>query len=105
MRKIFGLLLGAYSWINILSACAVERFEVLPDLPEPLAAAQASSVSTTSSNVINDTVTQSVGQEPNILSVVLSLVFVILLIYATGIIYTKLNRVGAKTLKKQLQEK
>lgn len=105
MRKIFGLLLGAYSWINILSAFAVERFEVLPDLPEPLAAAQASSVSTTSSNVINDTVTQSVGQEPNILSVVLSLVFVILLIYATGIIYTKLNRVGAKTLKKQLQEK
>ena len=104
MRKIFGLFLGAYSWINVLSACAVERFEVLPDLPEPLAAAQASSVSTTSSNAVNNTVAQSVGQEPNILSVVLSLVFVILLIYATGIIYAKLNKVGAKALKKQLQE-
>ena len=82
MRKILGLFLGACSWINVLSVCAAERFEVLPDLPEPLAAAQASSVSTTSSNAVSDTITQSVGQEPNFLSVVLSLVFVILLIYA-----------------------
>lgn len=77
---------------------AAEKFEILPDLPEPLtSAAQASSVST------QDTVatTQTIGQEPNLVSLVFSLLFVILLIYATGIIYTKLNKFGIKTLKNQ----
>ncbi len=101
MRKIFGIFLGAVCWINVISVYATEKFEVLPDLPEPLASAQASSISTTA-DVANNTVTQSIGQEPNILSVVLSLVFVILLIYATGIIYAKLNKVGIKTMKKQI---
>ena len=45
---------------------------------------------------------QSVGQEPNFISVFFSLLFVILLIYATGIIYTKLNKVGFRTMKKQM---
>ena len=40
-------------------------------------------------------------QEPGYASVVLSLVFVICLIYATGIIYNKLNNFGIKTLKAQ----
>ena len=105
MRKIFGLLLGALGWINILSVSAAEKFDILPDLPEPLAAAQASSAITDTNAVETTTnVVQSVGHEPNIISVVLSLLFVILLIYATGIIYTKLNKVGLKTLKKQMGE-
>ena len=99
MKKILGLLLGVACWINVLSVCAAEKFEVLPDLPEPLAAAQASSVSTTQ-NIVSDNITHSVGQEPSFISVVFSLLFVILLIYATGIIYARLNKVGLKTLKK-----
>lgn len=41
--------------------------------------------------------------EPNILSVLISLVIVIALIYITGIIYTKLNVVGAQSVKKQFK--
>ena len=104
MKKILGLILGAYSWTSVLSVYAVERFEILPDLPEPIAAAQASSVSTSTPDVPVGIAAQSIGQEPNILSVVLSLIFVILLIYATGIIYAKLNKVGYKTLKKQIAD-
>lgn len=39
--------------------------------------------------------------EPGYFSIVLSLIFVICLIYATGIIYNKLNHFGIKTLKAQ----
>ena len=99
MKKILGLLTGAACWINVLTVCATEKFEILPDLPEPLSAARASSVSTTN-DVVTNNLTQSVGQEPNFVSVVFSLLFVILLIYATGIIYARLNKVGFKTLKK-----
>ena len=35
--------------------------------------------------------------EPNYFSIVLSLVFVIFLIYVTGIFYTKLNKVGIQS--------
>lgn len=41
--------------------------------------------------------------EPGIMSIVFSLAFVIFLIYITGIIYSKLNMVGAKTVKDQLR--
>ena len=101
MKKISGLLLGVACWINVLTVCATEKFEVLPDLPEPISAAQASSVSTTNDTVSNS-LTQSVGQEPNFMSVIFSLIFVILLIYATGIIYAKLNKAGIRTLKKHI---
>ncbi len=100
MKKIFGIFLGAVCWVNVLTVCAAEKFEVLPDLPEPLSAAQASSISTTADSA--NTLTQNVGQEPNFMSVIFSLVFVILLIYATGIIYAKLNKAGLKTLKKHM---
>lgn len=101
MKKIFGILTGAFCFMNALIVSASEKFDILPDLPEPLAAAQASSVSTTDA-ASNALVTQSIGQEPNFVSVFFSLIFVILLIYATGIIYTRLNKVGMKTLKKQM---
>ena len=87
-----------FCWSSALVVSAADKFEILPDLPEPLAsAAQASSVSTQDSV----TATQSIGQEPNLVSLVFSLFFVILLIYATGIVYTKLNKFGIKALKNQ----
>ena len=101
MKKISCLLLGAACWMNVLSVYATEKFEILPDLPEPISAAQASSVSTTSDTVSNN-ITQTVGQEPNIMSVIFSLVFVIILIYATGIIYAKLNKAGINAFKKHI---
>ena len=95
--------MGAVCWVNTLAVYAAEKYDILPDLPEPLAAAQASSAITdTAATPVAADVVQSVGQEPNFLSVFFSLLFVILLIYATGIIYTKLNKVGFKTMKKQI---
>lgn len=41
--------------------------------------------------------------EPGIGSIIFSLVFVIFLIYVTGLIYSKLNVVGAKTVRDQLR--
>lgn len=43
------------------------------------------------------------SNEPGIFSVLLSLLFVIGLIYATGVIYSKLNIMSAKTVKEQLK--
>ncbi|MDD3436464.1 MAG: flagellar biosynthetic protein FliO [Candidatus Gastranaerophilales bacterium] len=43
------------------------------------------------------------GHEPNFMSIVFALGFVILLIYVTGIIYSKLNLVGAKAVQEQLK--
>ena len=106
MKKFLLNSLGVMS-LFFNSACyAVEKFEVLPDLPDPLAyavqPAQAASVSGATN--LSTLGTQSIGNEPNIISVVLSLVFVVLLIYLTGILYAKLNRVGFKTLKRQQGE-
>lgn len=102
MNIIQRILLGVFCWTYAIAANAADKFDILPDLPEPLAnAAQASSV-TTSDNAINTT--QSIGQEPNLVSIVFSLIFVVLLIYATGIIYAKLNKLGLNTLKKQMGE-
>lgn len=98
MKKISLLLGGVILFANSALVFAAEKFEILPDLPEPLAA-QASTVSTVDSALHT---TNSVGAEPNLVSVVFSLLFVILLIYATGIIYTKLNKLGFNTMKKQM---
>lgn len=101
MKKITGIILGIFYWVSAYVCYAADKFDVLPDLPEPLAsAAQASSVTTT--DTVNTVATQSVGQEPNFISMIFSLVFVILLIYATGILYTKLNKFGVKALKRQV---
>ena len=101
MKKITEIILGIFYWVSAYACYAAEKFDVLPDLPEPLAsAAQASSVTTT--DTVNTVATQSVGQEPNFISMIFSLVFVIILIYATGILYTKLNKFGVKALKRQV---
>ncbi len=108
MNKILGIYLSILCWLYTLQVSASEKFDVLPDLPDPLSCAvqpaQASSVSTT--NDITNTITtaQSAGHEPNLISILLSLVFVVLLIYATGIIYAKLNKLGMVTLKRQIGE-
>ena len=101
MNKIKLYSLGAACWFSSLVCYAAEKFEVLPDLPDPLAyAVQPAEASTVSGSPEAPlAAAQSIGHEPSLLSVVLSLVFVILLIYVTGIIYAKLNRLGFKTLK------
>ena len=105
MKKVLKLYLSVICFLYSLQCYAVEKFEILPDLPEPLAsAAQASSVSTNTS-APTALATQTVGQEPNLISIVFSLLFVVLLIYATGIIYAKLNKLGLNTLKKQIGDK
>jgi flagellar biogenesis protein FliO len=104
MKKFFKYSLGVFSWLGCLTAQAADKFEVLPDLPEALTyAVQPVQAAAVSGNTgITSLGTQaSIGQEPNIISVVLSLLFVILLIYITGIIYAKLNKIGFKTIKKQ----
>ena len=88
--------------MHVLAAQAVDNFEILPDLPEPMSAAQASSVSTTD-NTIN-LATQTIGQQVNYGSVILSLIIVILLIYASGIIYSRLNKFGLKLMKNEMGE-
>lgn len=104
MNKILGIFITGIAWFYAVSVYAVDKFDILPDLPEPLAnAAQASSVSTT--DTINTIGTQAVGHEPNIISIFFSLIFVILLIYATGIIYTKLNKFGINALKREIGDK
>jgi len=107
MNKIYIYILGVMSWLNVLACSASEKFDILPELPESLESltyvgqpAEAATISNTTENVVSNA-TQSVGSEPNMISVFLTLLFVILLIYCTGIIFTKLNRFGFKTMKRQ----
>lgn len=101
MKKFLGIILGVYCWTNAIICFGADKFDILPDLPEPLAAtaAQASSVSTTDTSVL---ASQTIGHEPNILSILGTLFFVICLIYVTGIIYAKLNKAGLSALKRQV---
>lgn len=105
MNKIIGYFTGVFCMLNASACWAVDKFDVLPDLPDPLAyAVQPAAASTVSGTGNTSSIlggAQSVGGEPNIISVVLSLAFVVLLIYLTGILYAKLNRVGFNTLKRQ----
>ena len=95
MKKILEYLLGCYCWLNTCACFAVEKFEILPDLPDPLAAyaqsAEASTVSGTAgtSGLLGN---QSVGQELNVISVVFALLITLALCYGVVIIYTKLNK-------------
>ena len=103
MRKIVNFALGFFAWFNTAVCFAVDKFEILPDLPEPLLlGAEASTVSGAAGTTALGA--QSVGHEPSIISVVLSLIFVVLLIYLTGILYAKLNKLGFNTLKRQQGE-
>ena len=100
MRKILSYLLGVYSLVHTTFCFASEKFEILPDLPDPLATSGQSVNAATITNNSN-LISQSVGHEPNILSVVFSLIIVVILIYITGIIYARLNKLGFNTLRNQ----
>lgn len=103
MKKFFGYLVGVVLASNAIIVQAAEKFDVLPDLPEALSyAVQPAAAATVTGGVEPIAMTsQSIGSEPNLISVVFSLLFVIVLIYLTGVIYAKLNNVGLRTLKKQ----
>lgn len=103
MNKILAYIIGVLGMFNVAACYAAEKFDILPDLPDPLAYAVPSAEAASVSGNISPSVlgAQSIGQEPSIISVILSLIFVVLLIYLTGILYTKLNKVGFKTLKRQ----
>ena len=103
MKKFLLSSLGVLSLFNSLTCYATEKFEVLPDLPDPLAYAvqPVNAAAVSGSTDIAGLGAQSIGNEPSIFSVIISLIIVVLLIYLTGIIYTKLNRVGFKAIKRQ----
>jgi len=46
---------------------------------------------------------KSTANEPNFMTIIFALLIVIFLIYITGLIYSKLNIVGAKTVQEQLK--
>lgn len=103
MSKILTYITGVFYLLNTAAVYAVDKFDVLPDLSDPLAYAVPSAEAASVSGTVDASVlgAQTIGHEPSMISVVLSLVFVVLLIYLTGIIYAKLNKVGFKTLKRQ----
>lgn len=99
MKKFLEYGAALYCLLNASIVFASEKFELLPDLPDSLAfSGQTADAATVSGNAA---LAGSVGHEPSIISVVFSLLFVVLLIYLTGILYAKLNKVGFKTMKKQ----
>lgn len=104
MKKISECMLGILCWFNTMSCFAAEKFEVLPDLPDPLAAyaqtAEASAVSG-SAGVESLVGGQSVGQEISLVSVVFALLITLSLFYLLIILYTKLNKANANILKAQ----
>ena len=106
MNKIYVYIFGFLCWVQATVCYATEKFEILPDLPEPLAYAVQPAAASTISGTTNTAMLaeHSVGHEPNVISVVLSLLFVVLLIYLTGILYAKLNKMNFKTMRKQQGE-
>jgi flagellar biogenesis protein FliO len=101
MDKIFKFSLGVLCLMNSIACYAIERFEVLPDLPDPLVQPVVASTVSGSADTTSLLGGQSIGHEPNIISVLVSLAIVILLIYVTGILYTKLNKAGFNAMKRQ----
>ena len=75
MKKIYGIFWGVCCWLSCAAVYAAEKFDILPDLPEPLAAAQASSVSTVANDTTSNLGLQTVGNEPSLISMVFSLAF------------------------------
>lgn len=104
MKKILEYGLGLICWLNALSCYAVEKFEVLPDLPDPLAAyAQTAEASAVSGTAGTESLVggQSIGQEVSFISVIFALLITLSLFYLLIILYTKLNKANANILKKQ----
>lgn len=103
MKKILEYGLGIYCWLITVPCFAVDKFEVLPDLPDPLAAyAQSAEAAAVSGQTgVPSLVGGSVGQELNLISVVFALLVTLALFYGVVILYTKLNKANINILKKQ----
>lgn len=107
MKKFLEYGIGVFCWLNALVCSATEKFEVLPDLPDPLAAyaqtAEASSVSGKAdySSLVG---TQSVGHELSFVSAFFALLLTIVLIYLFVIILSKFNKANIKLMKQQQRE-
>ncbi len=80
MNKTFFLIIGALILTAEQALC--ETAIVTPELTHSL---------------------KTTTNEPNFITIVLALLFVICLIYVTGVIYSKLNVLGAKTVKEQFK--
>lgn len=80
MKKFLFLLIGVVMLTAQKTLCAVQT--VSPELESSL---------------------KDTSGEPGIMSIIFALLFVIFLIYITGIIYSKLNIVGAKTVQNQMK--
>jgi flagellar biogenesis protein FliO len=80
MNKYLFLLAGTIIFSAQKALCAVEA--VSPELQHSL---------------------KSTANEPNFLTIIFALLVVVFLIYITGLIYSKLNIVGAKTVQEQLR--
>lgn len=79
LRKIFFMIIGVM--FSVQSAFAVAE-TVSPELQNSL---------------------KTTSNDPSPMTIIFALCFVVFLIYITGIIYSKLNLVGAKTVKEQLK--
>ena len=103
MKKFLEYGLIAFCWLNAAVCFAENKFDILPDLPDPLAAyaqpAEASSVKggTDMSAIVGG---GSVGHDMDILHVFVALLFTILLIYASLIIVAKIKKSSFDTLRK-----
>ena len=73
MKKFFIISLGVLSWFNSVAVQAVEKFEILPDLPESLVYAGQSAQAATISGAkdVASMGSQSIGNEPSLISVIL----------------------------------
>ena len=81
MKKILEYVLGGVCLLNSAACFAVDKFEILPDLPDTITYAGHSANAATVSGGNSLLGAQSIGHEPSIISVVFSLLFVLLLIY------------------------
>ena len=99
MNKFLEYGAALYCLFSASAVFASEKYELLPDLPDTFSFASqpAGAATVTGGNAL----VGNVGHEPSIISVIFSLLFVVLLIYLTGILYAKLNKVGFQTLKRQ----
>ncbi len=98
MKKILFIILGVCLGIVPEICYTANKFDMLPDFLT--SAVYAASVTTVETGTT--VITQHAGYESGFASMLVSLIFVILLVYAIGILYTKLNKFGLKVMKGQI---
>lgn len=107
MKKITEYGLGVLCLLQANLSYAAEKFEVLPDLPDPLAAYAQSAEAASVSGAVDSTSilgTQSVGHEISLVSAFFALLLTIVLIYLFVIILSKFNKANIKLMRQQQRE-